>query len=96
MAQSHAYLYTKFPYEKPLTLARTIYFVGNIRYPQSLKQTFKNLLKKMTYEVLMLTHDGYCRQKGGLAVVSPPALPLAYGWLYTYDPRNHDDEKLYS
>ena len=44
----------------------------------------------------MLTHDGYYRQKDGLAMGSPPAPPLANGWLYTYDPRIRDNAKLYA
>ena len=44
----------------------------------------------------MLTHDGYYRQKDGLAMGSPPAPPLANGWLFKYDHRIRDNAKLYS
>ena len=44
----------------------------------------------------MLTHDGYYRQRDGLAMGSPPAPPLANGWLFCYDPRIRDDAKLFS
>ena len=44
----------------------------------------------------MLTHDGYYRQKDGLAMGSPPAQPLANGWMNSHDDKIRDDVKLYS
>ena len=45
------------------------------------KETFIELATMSNCNVLMLTHDGFYRQKDGLAMGSPPAPILANGWL---------------
>ena len=64
--------------------------------PPVSKATSKKLLELSTCNVYMLTHDGYYRQRDGLARGSPPAPPVANGWLFCYDPRIRDDAKLLS
>ena len=71
-------------------------YSGKYALPPVSKDTFKKLLRMSTCDVIMLTHDGYYRQIDGLAMGSPPAPPLANGWLYTYDPTIRDNAKLYS
>ena len=44
----------------------------------------------------MLTHDGYYRQRDGLAMEYPLAPPLANGWLYLCDEKIGDNAKLYA
>ena len=44
----------------------------------------------------MLTHDGYYRQRDGLAMGSPPAPLLANGWMHKHDHKISDDAKLFS
>lgn len=44
----------------------------------------------------MLTHDGFYRQKDGLAMGSPPAPNFANGWLSQIDHIIKDKAKLYS
>ena len=44
----------------------------------------------------MLTHDGYYRQRDDFAMGSPPAPPLANGWLNSHDGKIKDDAKLFS
>ena len=46
--------------------------------------------------VLMLTHDGFYRQKDGLAMGSPPAPNLDNGWLSQFDHVIKGESKLYS
>ena len=59
------------------------------------KATFKTLLEITARDVLMLTHDGYHQQRDGSAMVSPPAPPLANGWMDLHDHKIRDDIKLY-
>ena len=89
-------LYTNVPVREAIDVCSDYLFSGKYKLPPVSKATFKSLLEIAACDVLMLTHDGYYRQKDGLAMGSPPAPPLANGWLYTYDPRIRDDAKLYS
>ena len=43
----------------------------------------------------MLTYNGYYKQTYGLAMGSPPAPPLANGWLSRYDSVIGQDSKVY-
>ena len=43
----------------------------------------------------MWTHDGYYRQKDGLAMGAPPAPPLANIWMSIHDPHIRANAKLY-
>ena len=89
-------LYTNVPVHEAIDVCTDFLFSGKYQKPPVSKETFKKLLKISTCDVLMLTHDGYYRQKDGLAMGSPPAPPLANGWLFKYDHRIRDNAKLYS
>ena len=56
---------------------------------------FKKLLTVSKSSVLMLPRDCYYRQKDGLAMSSPSAPPLAYGWFFQYKKIIQDDVKLF-
>ena len=89
-------LYTNVPVNEAIDICSDLLYSGKYTLPPVRKDTFKKLLKMSTCDVVMLTHDGYYRQKDGLAMGSPPAPPLANGWLYTYDSTIRDNAKLYS
>ena len=59
------------------------------------KETFIELAKIASCDVVMSTHDGFYRQIDGLAMGSAPAPFLANGWLSQFDPKIKDDAKLY-
>ena len=89
-------LYTNVPVNEAIDTCSDFLYSGKYQLPPVSKDTFKKLLRIYTCDVLMLTHDGYYRQKDGLAMGSPLAPPLANGWLYKFDPTIKDDAKLYS
>ena len=68
-------------YVRSIDVCSDLLFSGKYQLPPVDKATFKTLLVISTRDVLMLTHDGYYRQKDGLAMGSPPAPPLANGWM---------------
>ena len=88
-------LYTNVPVQEAITDCTEMLYSGNYPKPPISKETFIELLKLCTCNVLMLTHDGYYRQKDGLAMGSPPAPLLANGWLSKYDERIKDSAKMY-
>ena len=59
------------------------------------KETFIELAKIASCNVLMLTHDGYYIQTEGLAMGSPPNPHLANGWMSQFDPVIKGEAKLY-
>ena len=70
-------------------------YSGNYPKPPISKETFRTLTELCTCDVLVQTHDGYYRQKDGLAMGSPPAPLLANGWLHKYDERIKGEAKIY-
>ena len=59
------------------------------------KDTFIELAKIASCDVMMLTHDGYYKQIEGLAMGSPPAPHLANGWMSQFDSTIKGESKLY-
>ena len=88
-------LYTNVPVNEAIDVCTEYMFSGKYKLPPVNKETFKTLLQLSTCNVVMLTHDGYYRQRDGLAMGIPPAPPLANGWLYSFDERIGDNAKLY-
>ena len=78
-------LYTNVPVEEAIEVCTDLLYSGEHQIPPVDKETFKELLKLCTCNVLMQTHDGFYRQTDGLAMGSPPAPLLANGWLSTFD-----------
>ena len=59
------------------------------------KDTFIELAKIASCDVLMSTHDGFYKQIDGLAMGSAPAPFLANGWLSQFDPLVKGEAKLF-
>ena len=68
-------LYTNVPVNEAIDVCTEYMFSGKYELPPVSKETFKTLLQLSTCNVVMLTHDGYYRQRDGLAMGSPPAPP---------------------
>ena len=60
------------------------------------RETFIELAKIASCNVIMSTHNGYYQQVDGLAMGSPPAPHLANGWLSQYDNTIQGDAKTFS
>ena len=88
-------LYTNVPVEEAIDTCADLLYSGKHPKPPVDKQTFKDLVRLCTCDVLMKTHDGFYRQIDGLAMGSPPAPLLANGWLSKFDPSIRGDAKLY-
>ena len=89
-------LYTNVPLHEAINDCTELLFSGRYKKPPVDKDTFKKLVEICSCNVLMLTHDGYYRQKDGLAMGSPPAPMLANRWMSKFDKRIKDNAKLYS
>merc|ERR1712236_93031 len=71
-------------------------YVIRLKIPLILeKDTFTQLCKIASCEVVMLTHDGYYIQRDGLAMGSSPAPHLANGWLSQFEETIKGDSRLY-
>ena len=70
-------------------------FSGKYELPPVNKENFKTLLQLSTCSVVMLTHDGYYRQRDSLVIGIPSVPPLANDWLYSFDGKIGDNAKLY-
>ena len=89
-------LYTNVPVKEAIEDCTELLYSGRYPKPPISKETFKTLTELCTCDVLMQTHDGYYRQKDGLAMGSPPAPLLANGWLHKYDARIKGEAKTYA
>jgi len=56
-------------------------FSGKYNRPPVDRETFKELLKLCSSNVIMLTNEGYFKQVDSQAMGSPPALHLANAWM---------------
>ena len=79
------FLYTNVPVYEAINVCTDLLFSGKYGIPPVDLDTFKQLLKISSHNVLMLTCDGYYQQVDGLAMGSPPAPLLANGWLSKFD-----------
>ena len=89
-----ASLYTNVPVREAIDVCADLLYSGKHELPPVDKGTFKELLELCTCNFVMKTHDGFYRQIDGLAMGSPPAPPIANGWLSTFDNRIKGDAKL--
>ena len=78
-------MYTNIPVEEAIEVCAELLYSGKYDQPPVSKDTFIQLAKVASQNVLMLTHDGFYRQVDGLAMGSPPAPHLANGWLSRFD-----------
>ena len=88
-------LYTNVPVMEAIQEAANRLYCGEFKVPPVSKNTFIELLKLASTNVIMSTCDGYYRQKDGLAMGSPPAPCLANIWLFTREPETRDDAKSF-
>ena len=89
-------LYTNVPVTEAIDVCTDLLYSGKYPVPPVDKETFRTLAQISSCNVLMLTHNGYVRQKDGLAMGSPPAPHLANGWLSQFDGQIKGDAKLFS
>ena len=89
-------LYTNIPVNEAIDICSDLLYSGKYQLPPVSKDTFKKLLTISTGDVLMLTHDDYYLQEDSLTIGSPPAPPLANGWLYKFDPTIKDYANFFS
>ena len=78
-------LYTNVPVLEAIEHCTNLLYSGKYKKPPVDRNTFEELLKMCSSNVVMQTNDGYFRQVDGLAMGSPPAPRLANGWLSKYD-----------
>ena len=60
------------------------------------RNTFRELARVCSCNVIMLTNDGCYQQIDGLAMGSPPAPLLANGWMHKFDSIVRDDAQLFA
>ena len=88
-------LYTNVPVLEAIEEAADRLYCGEFETPPVSKDTFVELLKLASTNVIMSTHDGYYMQKDGLAMGSPPAPLLANIWLAKREPAIKDNAKFF-
>ena len=89
-------LYTNVSVAEAIDICTELLYSGKYKLPPVDKDTFKELLQVSTCNVLILAHDGFYRQRDGLAMGSPPAPPLASGWMHKRDRTIADNAKIFS
>ena len=89
-------LYTNVPVTEAINRCADLLYNGNQTAPPVDKETFVELAKIASCDVIMSTHDGFYKQTDGLAMGSPPAPYLANGWLSQYDENIKGDAELYA
>ena len=89
-------LYTNVPVIEAINIsAELMYNPKNSRPPVS-KETFIELAKIASCNVIMSTHDGLYEQTDGLAMGSPPAPHLANAWMSQFDSTIQGTSSLYT
>ena len=88
-------LYTHVPVKESIQCAADLLYAGDLKTPPVDKETFVRLAELSSVNVIMSTHDGYYRQRDGLAMGSPSAPHLANVWLQKHEPIIKDDAKMY-
>jgi len=89
-------LYTNVPVLESINVCAELLFREDREKPPIDKETFVQLAKIASCDVIMSTHDGYYQQVDGLAMGSPPAPHLANGWLSQFDSLIQGDAKMFS
>lgn len=89
-------LYTNVPVYEAIEECTQLLYSVKYQKPPVDKITFTKLLKICSCDVIMLTNDGYYRQVDGLAMGSPPAPPLAKGWMHKFDKIIKGDASLFA
>ena len=69
-------LYTNVPVMEAIDVCTNLLYSGNYELPPVDRETFVKLAQISSCNILMSTHDGYYRQVDGLAMGTPPQLPI--------------------
>ena len=78
-------LYTNVPVYEAMEECTNLFYSGRYKKPPVDKQTFRELLESCSFNVIMLTNEGYYQQIEGLAMGSPPVPLLANGRMHKFD-----------
>lgn len=89
-------LYTNVPVQEAIDISTTLLYSGKYKEPPIDKESFKKLLTICVKDVIMLTNDGFYRQKDGLAMGSSPSPMLANAWMSQFESAIRDEAALYS
>ena len=89
-------LYTNVPVMEAINVCADLLYNGQNEKPPVDKQTFIELAKLSSCNVIMSTHAGYYKQVDGLAMGSPPAPHFANGWMSQFDNQIKGDAKLFA
>ena len=89
-------LYTNVPVMEAIeTCTNLLYSLPESQRPEMDRETFMELARIASCDVVMSTHDGFYVQRDGLAMGSPPAPHFANGWLSKFDSVIRGEAKLY-
>ena len=89
-------LYTNVPVMEAIeTCTSLLYSLPESQRPEMDRETFMELARIASCDVVMSTHDGFYVQRDGLAMGSPPAPHFANGWLSKFDSVIRGEAKLY-
>ena len=89
-------LYTNVPIIESINICAGLLFRDSVKTPPIDKETFIQLAKIASCNVVMSTHDGYYQHINGLAMGSPLAPHLANGWISRYDESIKGNAKLFT
>ena len=89
-------LYTNVPVNESIQVCADLLYSGKYKLPPVDKDTFVELAKLSSCNVIMSTHRGYYKQIDGLAMGSPPAPHLANGWMSQFDNIIKGTSKLFT
>ena len=88
-------LYTNVPVIEAIHLSAELMYNPKNSKPPVSKETFIELAKIASCNVIMSTHDGLYEQTDGLAMGSPPAPHLANAWMSQFDSTIKGTSSLY-
>ena len=89
-------IYTYAPIIESINICADLLFRDSVKTPPIDKETFIQLAKIASCNVVMSAHDGYYQQIDGLAMGSSPAPHLANDWISRYDGSIKGNSKLFT
>ena len=89
-------LYTNVPVMEAIQVSADLMYNPKNSKPPVSKETFIELAKIASCNVIMSTHDGLYEQTDGLAMGSPPAPHLANAWMSQFDSTIKGNSSIYT